>query len=167
MTSRTAYRHGARLTVRSVTAPVDAQTHGQVVNFTSDKSGGDLLTLNGITPDPGTTCIFSFDYLGFGNACGWAGITDDTSRMLAPPMWVVTPTDMTNDGNWHSYTYSFSTPWFGSDSVWLAFEQNDGTPCNCYFDNVQVYETPEPQSFCAVLMGVACTLIGRRRKTLG
>ena len=114
-----------------VTAPVDAQTHGQVVNFSSDKSGGDLQRIDGITPDPGTTCIFSFDYLGFGNAWGWAGINDDGTGMPSPHMWVVTHTDMTNDGSWHSYTYNFNTPWFNSDTVWLSFEQNDGTPGNC------------------------------------
>ena len=64
-------------------------------------------------------------------------------------MWVFNPSNLVNDGQWHSYEYEFTAPWFGSDTVWLALEQAYGPLGTAHFDNVRL-RGPNPDT------GVCC-----------
>lgn len=152
-----------------VTSPVDVANHGNVIHFTSNISGGDTFTKSVILPNSGEDYIFSFDYLGIGDACGYATLSAKPNYVDSVPGWLFGYEigNLINDSTWHSYSYRFTAPWNGYSSVWLALEQYTGTIGNAYFDNIQLAQLPEPAPWqvLGTLLGT-CGLVYRRRWSL-
>jgi chitinase len=134
------------------------------------------------------TFTLSWDYLGKprrfstpGNLGGYIGVSSPDKSMQ---LWIggtstlaPTPIDMIDDGQWHSYSYTFSSPaWLGTP-IRIMLEDWIGSGLvtgDAFFDNVMLRDSsrsannnvPEPGSLAlvglALIAGAAAT---RRRAT--
>lgn len=136
-----------------VEAPVDASTHGQAVHFKNNWDGGDTFISQGFALTPGVTYRCSLDYLGLAPSSGGFGAISLSGTWVATdPEWVFRPSggtvNMLNDGQWHTYSFEFTAPWQGGNTVYLALEQWAGfggpnPPTTAYFDNILLRRLPE------------------------
>ena len=146
-----------------VTAPLDASTYHNVLHFTSDVSGGDAFTASSITLTSGETYRFSLDYLGYSGAQSYGALSLSSSYVATGQEWVLSPSSLVSDGQWHYVYYDFTAPWLGNTNIWISLEQNSGT-VGAYFDNVSLAtvnnqsNVPEPSTISLAGIGLILLL---------
>lgn len=154
--------------------PLNASNH--VLGFTQLGSGGSIYTVDTITAT-GTFTV-SFDYLGMpglggtpGNLGGFFGVSQ---AFPGSHYWVAgtggypAPIDLIDDGAWHHYSLTFSSP--VGQVVRLMYEDyigSGGVAGDVYFDNVQFNDSTVPPAPLTVpepsgLLLAAVALLGLR-----
>lgn len=168
----------AGITEAAITAdPLNAGN--QVLGFPKLGSGGSLYSASYITTSGQFTV--SFDYLGLpkagsiaGDLGGFFGISQG---LPGDHQWIAgtgsypAPIDLIDDGQWHTYTLTFTSTI--GQTVRLMFEDfagSGGVTGDVFFDNVKFNDStvandvPEPSSLA--LLGIAGVLAAAtRRKT--
>lgn len=156
-----------------------ASGRGQVLTFQRVGSSGTLFSSEAVT-SVGGKFVLTFDYLGLmgqnggtpGDLGGYIGVV---TGMDGTGLWVggtgaqVTPLNLIDDGEWHSYSYIFTAEW--SDTVRVMAQDWDGSGAvanNVYFDNIKLEAIPEPTSLALVGLALAAAGLGsKRRKVQG
>lgn len=126
-------------TLGSAVIDTDPLEGDQALKFGTITSGGDLFSV-GIN-NPTGSYLLSFDYLGTCAGLGCGGFIGQTG---GSPFWLFgsdpftteSPTELIDDGEWHSYSIGFSR----STSLALALEDFNSSatlfPGDAWFDNV-------------------------------
>ena len=152
-----------------------------VLSFTRVGSGGSIFTTDVIQASASSSYTVTFEYLGLptpadndGDLGGFFGISNNLSPSIygTDHYWVAgtgtfpSPIHLVDDGQWHSYTLTFTSPI--NTPVHLIFEDYNGSGSvagDVYFDNI-VFGVPEPSA--AGFAGLAAALMmARRRARLG
>lgn len=149
------------------------------LTFAALNAGGDTFSIAGITMASGQMYKVSFRYLGLpisgvsnpNDTGGYFGL-DDTNWYGGNELWVyATGNDsgaadvLIDDGQWHSYSYTFDNTIFPYSEFHVKFEDyinSGGTAGDAFFDDVTVEAVPEPASLAALAIG-ALALLRRRR----
>lgn len=150
--------------------------HGQVLNFQRTGSSGTLFTADAVTSNSGWFQL-NFEYLGLpiknGPTDDLGGYIGAITQVSGQGLWVggtgahPAPLDLVDDGQWHSYTYTFKSDW--GPSLRVMIEDWDGSVAqvagDAFFDNISLRAVPEPTSLA--LVGLALAAMGasaKRRK---
>jgi len=149
--------------------PLDPTNTNKVLTFTETNLGGDIFaTAEGFTLSSGTEYTVSFKYLGYdpfnegtaGDLGGYAGLS---AGFAGSHLWyygtnTVSGADdvLLDDGQWHSYSYTFTAPLGIGDPIHLMFEDFYAprynlidNPGDVYFDDISFVPVPG-----AVLLGI-------------
>jgi hypothetical protein len=138
-----------------VADPLNPRNHA--MRFTRLGAGGDLASLP-IRRHGEATYRLTFDYLGIpssgatpenlGGAIGYSRGVPRTEQWLAATHFDYAPTDMPDDGKWHSYEFTFhlgenDPPGDGGLRILLEdFENSRGHAGDAYFDNIVLERVP-------------------------
>lgn len=153
-----------------------AAGHGQVLGFQRVGSSGTLFSTDAVTSNSGKF-VLTFDYLGswnelgtYGDLGGYIGVVNGID---GAGLWVggtgayPTPINLIDDGEWHSYSFTFDSQW--GTSLHVMLEDWDGSgpiAGDAFFDNISLQAVPEPTSLA--LVGLALFAVGataRRRSS--
>lgn len=152
----------------------------KVLTFTRTNLGGDIFaTAAGFSLASGQQYTVSFDYRGDpqqggtpGNLGGYAGLS---SGFAGNHIWYYGTSTVSgaapvlvDDGQWRSYSYTFTTPlWIGNtihlmfEDFWAAGYGLNNVAGDVYFDDVRL--VPIPAAILFGMLGMGAASIGLRR----
>lgn len=146
---------------------------GQVLTFQRVGSSGTLFSVPMISSSSMFT--LTFDYLGLakqgsvaGDLGGYIGVVNGID---GAGLWVggtgaqATPINLIDDGQWHTYSYTFTSQW--GNSLLVMVEDWDGsgrTFQDAYFDNISFAAIPEPTSLALVGLALAAVGVSSKRR---
>lgn len=149
------------------------------LSFAGLNAGGDTFSIAGISIVSGNMYTVSFRYLGLpvqgvsnpNDTGGYFGL-NTTNWYGGNERWVyATGNDsgasdvLIDDGQWHSYSYTFDDSVFPYSEFHVKFEDyinSGGTAGDAFFDDVSIDLVPEPATIGAV--GLGCAVLLRRRR---
>ena len=151
-----------------------ASGRGNVLTFQQVGSSGTLFSNEAVTSGSGKFML-SFDYLGLltqggtpGDLGGYIGVV---TAIDGSGLWVggtgvyPTPLNLVDDGEWHSYTFTFTSEW--GYTVRVMAEDWDGSGAaarNAFFDNISLQAVPEPTSLALVGLALAAAGASAKRR---
>lgn len=155
-----------------------ASGRGNVLTFQQVGSSGTLFSNEAVTSGNGKFML-SFDYLGLmtrggiaGDLGGYIGVVtgiDGSGLWVGGTGAYPTALNLVDDGEWHSYSFTFTSQWGATLRVMAEDWDGSGNVArNVYFDNISLQAVPEPTSLA--LVGLALAAVGastKRRKGQG